>query len=321
MMRLRGEQFAQHVVVVIGRGHHHVDLGSIVGLTTALRTANLLVPLVSAMFFASAAAAGGAALSLRIEPSRRGVWAVSFGIVLLALAWYGWIGRFLAGKADGIEPMDFIFPAGALITGYGGVTWSMARANGLRYDRIARATADWLPIVAIAGCAILDVMPRSRPLEVDPIAVGTCAVVLLAVGRQRLLQGRVRDASDRLRSEMSERAATTVSMARLEAAPTVEGTGERVCAEALRIGGIDTVVLYGFSPSGVVPIAMGGPVCRPVSVGEPIPEDKGRELIEHADFGLWLESWTGRSPRDDFDRATIAAGLRAEALAPLIWNE
>jgi hypothetical protein len=56
-------------------------------------------------------------------------------------------------------------------------------------------------------------------------------------------------------------------------------------------------------------------------VGEPIPDDYGRELMEHAEFGLWLESWTSRVPRDDFDRATIASGLRAEALAPLIWND
>jgi EAL domain-containing protein (putative c-di-GMP-specific phosphodiesterase class I) len=43
--------------------------------------------------------------------------------------------------------------------------------------------------------------------------------------------------------------------------------------------------------------------------------------MEHAEFGLWLESWTDRVPRDDFDRTTIASGLRAEALAPLIWND
>jgi EAL domain-containing protein (putative c-di-GMP-specific phosphodiesterase class I) len=283
--------------------------------------ADLLVPLASGMVFACAAAAVVAALSLHVEPSRRGVWAVSLGIVLLALAWEGWIGRFLVGKPDGIEPMDFIFPAGALVTAYGGVTWTLTRGGGRRYERVARAISDWLPMAAIVGCAVLDVMPRSRPLDVDPIAVGTCIVVLLAVGRQRILQGRVRDASERLTSEMSERAATTVSLARLEAAPTVEGTGQRVCAEALRIEGIDAVVLFAFSPTGVAPIAVGGPTCRPVTVGEAIPEDKGRELMEHAAFGLWLESWETRKARDDFDRITIASGLRAEALAPLIWND
>jgi EAL domain-containing protein (putative c-di-GMP-specific phosphodiesterase class I) len=284
-------------------------------------TANLFVPIASAAFFCSAAAAVVAALSLRIEPSRRGVWAVTAGIALLAMAWQGWIGRMLAGRPDSIEPMDFIFPAGALITAYGGVTWNLARGGGRRYERIALATSDWLPIVAIVGCAFLDVMPRTRPLEVDPIAVGTCVVMLLAVIRQRVLVGRARYATERLTTEMSERAATTVSMARLEAAPTVEETAERVCTEALRIDGIDTVVLYAFCPAGVVPLAHGGSKGRPVVVGEPIPNTNGRELMEHAEFGLWLESWTGRAPRDDFDRATIASGLQAEALAPLIWND
>jgi EAL domain-containing protein (putative c-di-GMP-specific phosphodiesterase class I) len=284
-------------------------------------TANLLVPLVSASFFASAGAAAVAALSLRIEPSRRGVWAVGLGIVLLAVAWQGWLARFLAGTPDSIEPMDFIFPAGALVAGYGGVTWSLRQGGGPRYERFARATAEWLPIVAIVGCAFLDVMPRVRPLEIDPIAVGTCSVVLLAMARYRIILGRERVASERLTTEMSERAATTVSLARLEAAATVEESADRICTEALRIGGIDTVIVFAFSANGVVPLAQGGAVCRPVAVGEPIPEDAADELREHADFGLWLESWVDRTPRGDFDRAIVFSGLRAEALAPLIWND
>jgi len=156
---------------------------------------------------------------------------------------------------------------------------------------------------------------------VDPIAIGTCLVVLLAVIRQRALQGSARIASERLTSEMQERAATTVSMALLESATTVEGTAERICAEALRIGGIDTVAVFGFTQDAVVPLAQAGPETRPVAVGEPIPVESARELREHADFGLWIESWADRTPRDDFDRAIAASGLRAEALAPLVWND
>jgi EAL domain-containing protein (putative c-di-GMP-specific phosphodiesterase class I) len=284
-------------------------------------TSNLVVPLVSAVFFASAGAVVVAAFSLKLEPAPRGVWVVTVGMALLALAWQGWIGRFLAGGADTIEPMDFAFPAGALITAYGGITWTMARGGGILYERIARATSDWLPVVAIVGCGILDVMPRTRPLDVDPIAVGTAAVVLLAVIRQRIFQNRERAVSARLTTEISERAATTVSLARLEAAPTIEATADRICTEALRIDGIDTVVLFAFSPIGVVPISRSGVPCRPLFVGQPIPEDYGGELMEHAAFGLWLESWASRTPRDEFDRAAIEAGLRAEALAPLIWND
>ncbi len=282
---------------------------------------NLIAPAVSTSFFASAAAALVVALALRIEPSLKSVWAVVPGVVLLAIAWEGWLGRFIAGRPDGIEPMDFIFPAGALLCAWGGVTWTLRAGGGARYESLARGTSDWLPIVAIVSSALLDLLPRSQPLLVDPIAVNTCIVVLLAMARQRILQGQEHAMAARLATERNERAATTVSLARLEAAPTIEGTADRVCSEALRIHGIDTAVLFVFSPAGVVPIARSGANCRPVIVGEPIPEEYGRELVERAGFGLWVESWRSRLPANDFDRATIAAGLQADALAPLIWNE
>ncbi len=282
---------------------------------------NLFVPLASAIFVSTAITTAVCALALRVEPGRRGVWAVVAGLVLIDVAWNGWFGRILSGAPDGIEPMDFIFPAGALMVAYGGLTWTLRPGGGPRYERIARAISEWLPIAAIVGCVFLDVMPRPRPLDVDPIAIGTCLVVLLAVVRLRSLQGSARTASERLTMEMQERAATTVSMALLESTTTVEGTAERICAEALRIDGIDAVAVFGFTQAGVVPLAQAGPETRPLAVGEPMPIDSARELREHADFGLWIESWADRTPRDDFDRAVVASGLRAEALAPLVWND
>ena len=194
---------ASMTFVVANWMHQSFLPGSQVADLFANPTANLLVPLVSALFFASAAAAAVAALSLRVEPAPRGVWAVGLGIVLIALAWDGWIGRFLSGGVDGIEPMDFMFPAGCLLVGWGGLTWTLRESMGATYARVSLAISDWLPIVAIVGCVILDVMPRSRPLEMDPIALGTCAVVLLAVTRQRALQGRARFAVERLSDEMT----------------------------------------------------------------------------------------------------------------------
>jgi EAL domain-containing protein (putative c-di-GMP-specific phosphodiesterase class I) len=241
--------------------------------------------------------------------------------VLIDLAWNGWFGRILSGAPDDIEIMDFIFPAGALLVAYGGLTWTLRPDGGPRYGRISRAISDWLPIAAIAGCVFLDVMPRRRPLDVDPIAVGTCLVVLLTLVRQRSLQGSARTASERLTTEMQDRAATTVSMALLESMDTVEATAERICAEALRIDGIDTVGVFGFTQTGVVRVAQAGPEMRPLAAGEPMPIDNAREMREHADFGLWIESWADRTPRDDFDRAIVAAGLCAEAQAPLVWND
>jgi EAL domain-containing protein (putative c-di-GMP-specific phosphodiesterase class I) len=284
-------------------------------------TANLVVPLTSALFLSTAGAGAVAALSLRVQPSKGGVWALTAGMVLMAMAWEGWLGRFFSGAPDAIEPMDFVFPLGALLVGWGGVTWGLQTGGGERYERFARLTSDWIPIAGIAGCAILDVMPRSRPLLVDPVALGTATVVFLAVARLTILQGREREARARLTTEMSERAATTVSLASLEAGTTVEESAQRICAEALRIDGIDTVIVFAFTPGGVIPLAHAGPPTRAVAMGQPLPEEAGMVLREHAGFGLWLESWSDQSPANGFDRATVSSGLIAEAMAPLIWNE
>jgi EAL domain-containing protein (putative c-di-GMP-specific phosphodiesterase class I) len=295
--------------------------GANVSALFAAPTPSLLVPLVSALFLSTAAAAGVGALALRVEPARRGVWAVIAGIALIDLAWNGWFSRILSGAPDSLEPMDVMFPIGALLTAYGGMTWTLKPGGGPRYERLAKAISEWLPIAAILGCVFIDVMPRQRPTLVDPIAIGTCFVMLLAVVRQRSLQGRAEDVSERLSMEIKDRAATTVSLALLEGATTIEEAAQRICAEALRIDGIDTVEVFAFSPAGVVPLANSGPQTRPVTLNELLPPSNAGELREHADFGLWVESWAGRTPRDDFERAIIASGLRAEALAPLVWND
>jgi EAL domain-containing protein (putative c-di-GMP-specific phosphodiesterase class I) len=275
----------------------------------------------SATLVSTCAAVVLGALALRVEPSLHGIWAVVAGMLLVDLAWSLWLVSVLSGGNDGVSPSGLIFPVAALLTAYGAVTWTLKPGGGRHYDFVAGAVSDWLPIAAIVGCAILVVMPHPRPLDVDPIAVGTGVVVLLAVARQRMLQSRERAASGRLTGEISERAAATVALARLEVAPTIEETANRICTEALRLAGIDTVALFAFDSVGVVAIAQAGPQTRPVVAGDRLPAECGRELVERSGSGLWLEPWTSRIPRDEFDRATIASGLQAEALAPLIWND
>jgi EAL domain-containing protein (putative c-di-GMP-specific phosphodiesterase class I) len=295
--------------------------GSQVGAEFTNPTANLFLPILSTLFLATAAASVMAALSMRVDPAYRGVWALASGILLVALAWQGWIGRLISNQPDSIEIMDFLLPAGSILIGYGAATWSLQPGGGRRYERIAGTIQDWLPIVAIVGCALLDVMPRSRPLALDPIAVGTCVVVLLAVGRYRLVLGKQRYATDRLATEQRERTATTVSLLSLEAAPTIEETAERICTEALRIEGIDTVVVFVFIGESVVPLALGGPAGRPCEVGVPLPDAAACELRECAELGLWIESWVDREPRNDWDRAIALSGLRAEAAVAMRWND
>jgi hypothetical protein len=138
-------------------------------------TANLFVPLVSAMFFASAAAAAVAALSLRIEPSRRRRLGGGPGIVDAGPAWQGWIGRFLSGSARHDRADGLHLPGRRADRRHTAESRGRLRQAVRAMNAIALGIADWLPMAAIVGCAFLDVMPRSRPLEVDPIAVGTCA--------------------------------------------------------------------------------------------------------------------------------------------------
>ena len=284
-------------------------------------TPQLLVILGSAVLIATVATVALGALALRIEPRMRGIWVAALGVVLIDLVWNGPFSTIGSAPLNHVEPMDLLFPVGALLVAYGGVTWTLQPGGGRRYERAALVISDWLPIAAIVGCAVLEVLPHARPLDIDPTAIGTCMVVLLAVARQRMLQGRERLASQRLTTEISERAAATVSLARLEAAPTIEETAGRICAEALRLAGIDAVALFAFRSSGVVSIAQAGAQTRPLAVGDFLPPDSGRELREHAEFGLWLESWAGQAPRDDFERATIESGVQAEVLAPLTWND
>lgn len=279
----------------------------------------LLVLSASAVLVSTCAAVVLGALALRVAPGWRGFWALTAGVLVIDLAWNVWFETVLSGGSDNLSPAGLIFPLGALLTAYGAVTWTLRPGGAARYDRVAGAISDWLPIAAIVGCAILMVMPHPRPLDIDPIAVGTCVVVLLAVARQRMLQDRERTASSRLTGEISERAAATVALARLEAAPSVEETAERICTEALRLAGIDTVALFAFTAGEVVLIAWAGPQTRPLAVGDFMPRKAGHELIERAEFGLWLDSWSGRAPRDDFDQAIIDSGLQAEAIAPILW--
>ena len=281
----------------------------------------LVVTFGSAFLIATVATVALGALALRVRPGLRGLWVALIGVVLIDLAWNGPVANVPSGSPGPFEPMSLLFPVGALLIAYGGVTWTLQSGGGPRYDHMAQAISDWLPIAAIVGCAVLVVLPHARPLDIDPIAMGTCLVVLLAVARLRMLQGRERIASQRLTAQISERAAATVSLARLEAAATIEETAGRICAEALRLAGIDTVALFAFGSAGVVSIAQAGAKTRPLAIGDVLPRDAGRELCEHAEFGPWLETWAGQTPRDDYERATIESGLQAEALAPLIWND
>jgi hypothetical protein len=167
----------------------------------------------------------GCASRLRIEPSRRGLG----GEPRDRPAGPGLAGLdrpVPVGQPDTIEPMDFIFPAGALIA-------ALRRRHVDAGERRRTTATSASPAPPPTGC-------RSRPSSAARSwtscrARGRSRWTRSRSGRapwsagrhrQRILQGRARRLGT-ADHEMSERAATTVSLARLEAAPTIEGTAER----------------------------------------------------------------------------------------------
>jgi EAL domain-containing protein (putative c-di-GMP-specific phosphodiesterase class I) len=291
------------------------------GSTLADPTSVLFIPLVAASLFAAAGALVMAGLSLRVRPGLEGVWAMTAGMLMMSLAWEGWLARSVAGKPDSSQMWDLVFPIGALAAAYGGISWSLAPDTDKRYARVATAVSDWLPIVAVVSCGALDIMPRQRPLDVDPIAITTFAVIGLTMVRQRLLQGGRREAEDRLGIERQERATATLRLARLEAATSLNEAATRVCEEALLLDVVDGVEVVAFHPARSAILARGGLLMRPLALDQPLPADHEALLREKSKLGLCLEGWAGREPHDDFEAALMASGLRAEAIVPMSWNE
>jgi EAL domain-containing protein (putative c-di-GMP-specific phosphodiesterase class I) len=129
--------------------------------------------------------------------------------------------------------------------------------------------------------------------------------------RQRLLIVRERWASQRLAREVEERAQTMVSLARLERGNTLEKTAARICAQALRLDGIDNAGVYVFGPSGdVVPLAVAGEH-RPDDVAH-VPVAAGRSLHMRARAGLgaWIDAAV-------IEPETAIGPLLGEAFAPM----
>jgi EAL domain-containing protein (putative c-di-GMP-specific phosphodiesterase class I) len=141
--------------------------------------------------------------------------------------------------------------------------------------------------------------------------VGTAGVILLTIGRQRLLLLSERRASLRLALEVEERAQTMLSLARLEQAESLELTAYRVCREALRLEAIDSACVYTFGPSGtVVPLAVDGACRSDESLDEPIDDRRAMHLRACASQGTWVDGPDHAGPP-----------LIGEAFAPMRWDD
>ena len=276
--------------------------------------AQLVVPVMAAGLFASAGVAAIVALALRAAPVFRGVWSGIAGVAVVGLAWILWIDTIFRGQyRDTLTSL--LFSAGILLVGYAWMTWNEDVGGGRTYERVAHALVDWLPIGAIVMCVAVAAVPHSNIQGVDPAPIGTAAVVLLSISRQRLLIVRERWASHRLAGEVEERAQTMLSLARLERAETLEQTASRICTEALRLDGVQTAGIYVFSPlGGTVPLAIAGEHRSEEVVDEPLDPGRSFHLRASASAGAWIEA-PGATAQ------TAAGPLLGEAFAPMHWDD
>ncbi len=283
------------------------------GQTSLVAPLELVLPVFSAALFASAGIAIVSALSMRIEPAPKGIWAGILGVQMVGLAWVLWIDRSLHGLTrDG--PISILFSAGILVVTYAWLTWSEEVADDERYLRLARALADWLPIAAILVCVVFAAVPHGRLNGLDLAPVGTAVVIMLTIGRQRVLVASERHASRQLAGEVEERAQTMLSLARLEQADTLESTAEQICDEVLRLDGIDSAAVYAFTATGqVIPLGLRGSTRADEVRGEAIDEARAMHLQACAGQGAWVDALDTSRHGEHV--------LAAEAFAPMRWDD
>ena len=273
----------------------------------------MLVPVLAAALLASAGLATIVAFNLRAAPAFRGVWSGIVGVSVVGLSWILWIDLVFRGQArDTLTSL--LYSGGILLMGYAWMTWNEDVGGGATYERIAHAVVDWLPISAIVLCVAVAAVPHGRIQGVDPAPVGTAAVVLFSISRQRLLIIRERWASRSLAGEVEERAQTMLSLARLEQADTIEQTSYRICDEALRLVGIDAARVYAFCEAGVVPLAIEGVSPEAEIIWEPIDSARALHLKACSCAGAWIDA--------PWDTARTSIGrLLGEAFAPMRWDD
>jgi EAL domain-containing protein (putative c-di-GMP-specific phosphodiesterase class I) len=274
----------------------------------------MFVPIAAASLLGSSGMAAIAAFTKRAAPGFHGVWCGIAGVFIVGLAWAFWVDLLLHGGLRN-APASMLYAGGVLLLAYAWMTWDDETGGGAVYERVARALVDWLPIGAIGICVVVTVLPHGHIEGVDPAPLGTAAVVMISIVRQRILIVRERWASHRLTSEVEERAQTMLSLARLERADNLAQTAARICAEALRLDGIDTAAVYVFNPAGgAVPLALAGEHREGEAVDEPLGPKRALQMRAQASAGAWVYS-----PGPD---SSAEEGLPlGEAFAPMRWDD
>jgi EAL domain-containing protein (putative c-di-GMP-specific phosphodiesterase class I) len=274
----------------------------------------LLPPLYAAALWASAFMAAVAALAMRAVPDNRGFWVGLPGVALVGLSWIIWVDGTIDGLARTAQ-VSLLYSSGILVLSYGWLTWHEEIGFDRGHGRLARWLADWVPMGAILLCVVVEVIPHRQMAGIDLAPVGTAAVVLMSIIRQRQLIVSERQASAKLASEVEERAQSMVSLARLERAATLAETAGRICSEALRLKGVEAAAVYAFGHSGsVVPLAIEGVTWRDEAVGERLSRGRALHLVGSAGRGTWIDAPA------DLVRIPGEAVV-SEAFAPMHWDD
>jgi EAL domain-containing protein (putative c-di-GMP-specific phosphodiesterase class I) len=273
----------------------------------------MLVLVLAATLFASAGLAAIVAFNVRAAPAFRGVWSGIVGASIVGLSWILWADVVFRGQTR--DPLtSLLYSIGILLVGHAWMTWNEDVGRGAIYERFARGVVDWLPIGAILLCVGVAAVPHARVDGIDPAPVGTAAVVLFSIARQRLLITRERWASRSLAGEVEERSQTMLSLSRLERADSLERTAYKICDEALRLVGIDAARVYAFGEAGVVPLALEGVSPGDETNWEPIDGARALHLVARASAGAWIDTASDPS-------LPLAGGLSGEAFAPMRWDD
>jgi EAL domain-containing protein (putative c-di-GMP-specific phosphodiesterase class I) len=274
---------------------------------------DFVLPVIAASFLASVCLPVIAALTRGVKPGVQGVWCGMAGVGILAFAWYVWIDASL-GAGQRPTLVAVVYAVGLLVVAYGWMTWSDEAGGGRLYRTIAPVLMDWLPAAAIFVCVPTWAIPHARIQGIDQAFVGVIAVMLLTIIRQRLLISDARQANRRLAGEVEERSQTMLSLGRLDVGDTMELTAQRICAEALRLTGIDSAAIYGFGPSGVTPIALEGLTPPGEAAGEAVGSERAFHLTSQAGFGAWIDDRR-------LDPASDGSRVSAEAFAPMRYED
>lgn len=283
------------------------------------------VDLVALLAAVALLASGGAwflvLVARRVRFGVYGPWVLLVGFVAVGAGWISWQ---VVAAERAVAPSDFLLSLGLLSFAYGGITWEMPQDDSERYQRVAWGLSRTLPSAAILACVGLIIVPQG-PRGIDPVDLGTGAVLVVATLRQvRLatLERRARDdavqATARLAFEQEGRLAALAALGRLVSGATPEESAQAICYEALGLG-LDTAVVNGCTTDGRLgPLALEGlePHVREVLLHE-LPSNRFDELRDRAAKGPYIDRLEGDTP------ASVAlrnCGMRAVAYAPLSWN-